>query len=60
MLVVLAPIAIISSPLDPDLFMKAKPSYVFKAISPKSREDVLGILPGTAERRNLRNWFDMS
>ena len=45
----------ISSPLEPDFFIKARPSYVFKAISPKSREDVVGNLPGTAERRNFKN-----
>jgi len=54
-LVVFAPIAIISSPLEPDFLRNAKPSYVFRAISPKSRDDVLGILPGTAERRNFKN-----
>ena len=45
----------ISSPLEPDFFIKARPSYVFKAISPRSREEVVGILPGTAERRNFKN-----
>ena len=42
---VLAPIAIISSPAEPDFFINAKPSYVLRAISPKSSEEVLGILP---------------
>ena len=49
----------ICSPLEPDFFIKAKPSCVLRAISPKSSDDVLGLLPGTAVRRNLRNWFDM-
>ena len=49
------PIVTICSPLEPDFLRKAKPSYVLRAISPKSSEDVLGILPGTAERRNFRN-----
>lgn len=31
---VVEPIVIISSPLGPDFFIKARPSYVFKAISP--------------------------
>ena len=53
------PIAITCSPSDPDFFMKARPSYVFSASSPKSSEDVSGILPGTELRRSLRYWFDM-
>jgi hypothetical protein len=34
-------------------FMKALPSLVFRAISPNSSDDVVGILPGYAERFNL-------
>ena len=55
----LEPKTTISSPLEPDFLMKATPSCVFKAISPNSREDVSGTLPGTAERRSFKNWLDM-
>ena len=53
------PIITIDSFPPTDFFMKAKPSCVFKAISPKSNEPVSGILPGTALRRSLRNWLDI-
>jgi hypothetical protein len=55
----LEPKVITSSPNEPDLLIKARPSKVFKAISPKSIEDVDGTLPGTADLRSLRNWFDI-
>lgn len=53
------PIDIISSPFEPDFLMNAKPSYVFSAISPNSREDVVGTLPGTELLRSFKNWLDM-
>jgi hypothetical protein len=48
------PIVTTSSPLEPDFFIKAKPSFVFSAISPNSKDPVSGILPGTEERRNFK------
>jgi hypothetical protein len=55
----LAPRITTCSPNDPDFFMKAKPSYVLRAISPKSIEDVSGTFPGTELRRSFKYWLDM-